>query len=278
MQLLGGLYQRDRYLRDTLSRQRSITEFASLGTTQRLADMVTEQQRRVIDARDISIRTRIRVQLPIGLSGVVLLGGAVAAIIVGQQFGASAVAGIYGVIAAMTATGVGSIALAEVLQFLPQTRAVRRFFDDAPPAQMQVIAVSADQLRIDHLTHRYRGRDADAVTDVSLTVRRGEMVALVGVNGAGKTTTVHAALGLIEPTHGIVTIDGRTRAGIGEAAWLGHFGLLTQEFGRYEFTVREAVELGRPEEVSDEEIWTALRAAHADGFVRDIARTGYPTR
>jgi ATP-binding cassette subfamily B protein len=56
---------------------------------------------------------------------------------------------------------------------------------------------------------------------------------------------------------------------VGESAWLSHFGLLTQEFGRFELTVRDAVQLGTPrEDVSDAEVWEALRAAHAAGMVQ----------
>src|SRR5690606_29697521 len=85
-----------------------------------------------------------------------------------------------------------------------------------------------------------------------------------------KTTAVHGVLGLIEPTAGRVTVDGHDRATVGESAWLGQFGLLTQEFGRYELTVRETVALGRPHQVSDDDVWTALEAAHAADFVRDM--------
>ncbi len=271
MDVIWPLYQRDRYLRDTMVRQRSATELASLGTADRVAEMVIAQQQKVVDAREIPVRARLRSQGLIAASGLVLLGAAVVAIIVGQQFGADAVAGVYGVIAAMTAVGIGSVALAELLQFLPQTTAVRAFFTrmaSSAPQPALLITERASELRIDGLSHRYTGRDTAALSDVSLVVQRGEMVALVGINGAGKTTTVHAALGLIEPTGGTVTVDGRTRAELGEARWLGQFGLLTQEFGRYEFTVREAIALGRPTPATDEEIWHALDAAHAGDLVR----------
>ncbi len=267
--VLGAVYQRDTYLRDTMSRQRSVTELASLGTTHRLAEMVKAQQHKVAEVRDLPIAATIRAQRAVGVSGTVLLGGAVIAVIVGMNYGPTAVAGVYGVITAMAATSQGSLSLSEVLQFLPQTTAVRRFFRAAPPAFKQVIAPEASDLVVSRLTHRYDGRDHDAITDISLTAKRGEMIALVGVNGAGKTTTVNAVLGLVEASGGVVTVDGRRRAELGEAAWLGKFGLLTQEFGRYEFTVRQTVALGTPDdEVSDEQIWAAIDAARAGEFVR----------
>ncbi len=267
--VLGAVYQRDRYLRETMSRQRSIAELASLGTTHVLADLVSEQQRRVAEVRDAPIAARIRAELAVGACGTLLLGGAVVAVIVGMDFGPAAVAGVYGVIAAMAAASQGSLSIAGVLQFLPETAAVRAFFRDAPAAQRQVVASGAGALTASDLTHRYEGRAEPAVSGVSLRAERGEMVALVGVNGAGKTTTVNAILGLVDATAGAVTVDGRTRSELGEAAWLGQFGLLTQEFGRYEFTVRQTVALGNPADVvSDDAVWSALDAARAADFVR----------
>ena len=52
---------------------------------------------------------------------------------------------------------------------------------------------------------------------------------------------------------------------------MGHFGTLTQEFGRYEMTVRDALALGTPEdEISEDALWSALGAARADGLVRSL--------
>ncbi|MGO2585366.1 MAG: ATP-binding cassette domain-containing protein, partial [Brachybacterium tyrofermentans] len=80
--------------------------------------------------------------------------------------------------------------------------------------------------------------------------------------------TVNALLGLVTPQEGQVLLDGVGCAELSEAARLARFGLLTQEFGRFELTVREAVRLGSPrEDVTDEEVWTALRSAHAEAMV-----------
>ena len=61
-------------------------------------------------------------------------------------------------------------------------------------------------LRLDHVTIRYGA--AVAVEDVSLAVRRGEIVGLLGPNGSGKSTTLAAAAGLLHAGSGTVSIDG----------------------------------------------------------------------
>jgi ATP-binding cassette subfamily B protein len=92
------------------------------------------------------------------------------------------------------------------------------------------------------------------------------MVALVGVNGAGKTTAVNLLVGGLSPDRGRVLIDGRDAAELTEAERLGHFGLLVQEFGRFEFTLRDAVALGSPDAAVDRDV----RATLADTFAADL--------
>ena len=77
-----------------------------------------------------------------------------------------------------------------------------------------------------------------AVTDVSFTVKPGEIIGFLGPNGAGKTTTLRMALGLIKPDSGTVELFGETP---GEAAF-GRIGFLPEERGLYKKqTAREAI-------------------------------------
>ena len=71
------------------------------------------------------------------------------------------------------------------------------------------LAASGDGsgLRVTHLRKSYRKRTV--IRDVTLTLDRGEVVALLGPNGSGKTTTFYAVAGLVNPEGGQVTIDGR---------------------------------------------------------------------
>lgn len=78
-------------------------------------------------------------------------------------------------------------------------------------AAHSVVAVAADDdvaLRFEHVSYRYPGTVRDAVSDVGLTVHRGERVALVGPSGAGKTTLARLALGLMRPSAGGITVLG----------------------------------------------------------------------
>ena len=108
-------------------------------------------------------------------------------------------------------------------------------------------AASDELLRLDDVTYRYPGSDADALAGLSLAVRPGEIVAMAGTSGAGKTTALNLALGLLAPVDGQVLVDGGMRlttqrgpAWRDQVAWAGQIpGLLGP-------TVADDVALGLP--------------------------------
>jgi branched-chain amino acid transport system ATP-binding protein len=99
-------------------------------------------------------------------------------------------------------------------------------------------------LRVDGIEVGYG--DLTAVRDVSLEVREGEVVALIGANGAGKTTTLRALSGLLPLRRGRIELDGQRLDGLGSAQVAAR-GIAHVPEGRQLFptmTVRENLELG----------------------------------
>jgi len=143
----------------------------------------------------------------------------------------------------------------------------RRFVHSVPPAARQTVVPKVESVALEHVTFRYG--DKPVLCDVSIEARRGELVALVGVNGAGKSTAINLLVGSLSPDCGRVLIDGKDAADLTEAERLGYFGLLVQEFGRFEFTLRDAVALGSPEPVTDQAVRTALAGTFAAGLPLD---------
>jgi ATP-binding cassette subfamily B protein len=127
-------------------------------------------------------------------------------------------------------------------------------------------------IQVENVTFRYppaAGEPArSALEDVSLEIKAGEVIALVGENGSGKTTLAKVLSGLYAPDAGRVLWDGvdvRTR----EPAWVyQRVAVLFQDFARFMLTARENVGLGRVERIGEEnEIVDAARRAGADTFV-----------
>ena len=118
----------------------------------------------------------------------------------------------------------------------------------------------------------YPGRDDRAVADVTLTVKPGEVVALVGENGAGKSTLVRLMTGLYTPTEGTVTINDHDTKTTPFHSLFGGVSGVFQRFLRYKLTTRENLMIG---DIQKESTDTAL-AAHAKDAGVEIESESFP--
>ncbi|NUT46396.1 MAG: ABC transporter ATP-binding protein [Saccharothrix sp.] len=97
---------------------------------------------------------------------------------------------------------------------------------------------------LDKVGFRYRGATTDALSDVSLTLPAGHVVALVGENGSGKSTLVSLLAGFQRPTRGEILIDGTDLAQLDVEEWWRRCTAAFQDFARLEFSLGEAVGAG----------------------------------
>ena len=108
----------------------------------------------------------------------------------------------------------------------------------------------AHEIRLDHVSFSYDGK-ADAVHDLTLTIRSGERIALVGVNGAGKTTLVKLLCGLYRPTSGAIYLDGADVASIDSRSLWREFSVVFQDCFPFSFTVADNVSCSSSEKDVD---------------------------
>jgi subfamily B ATP-binding cassette protein MsbA len=173
--------------------------------------------------------------------------------------------------------------LARALNTVQQTTAsVERVFEilDQPPALADrpgavALAGFTDSIVFDRVGFRYPGADEDALTDVTLTVRKGEVVAFVGLSGAGKSTLMDLVPRFHDVTAGRLLVDGHDVRDLTQASLRAQIGLVTQETFLFNDTIRYNIAYGRPE-ASFEEVVRAARQAHAHDFILACPR-GYDT-
>lgn len=122
-------------------------------------------------------------------------------------------------------------------------------------------------IEVTSVTHRYAGKDRDALSDISLTLRRGEVTALVGYNGSGKSTLSRLICGLHLPTSGQVLWDGVPISEADPQTLWQQVALVPQDYARWPLTVRENVNLGQPTARGDAAVHEACEAAGADEVV-----------
>ena len=116
------------------------------------------------------------------------------------------------------------------------------------------------------VTCRYPGAEHPAVNGLSLEIRPGETVALLGRVGSGKTTVGKLLNGLLQPDSGNILIDGHAIAQYDPAELREGVGYLTQDCELFTGTLRENLTIGRPG-ASDEAVRQALHLAGMDAFV-----------
>lgn len=124
-----------------------------------------------------------------------------------------------------------------------------------------------ETIEIKSVSHRYAGKDHDALSDVSLTLRRGEVTALVGFNGSGKSTLSKLVSGLYLPTDGQVLWDGTPTGDADPQALWQQVALVPQDYAHWPLTVRENITLGQPSPRGDAAVREACEAAGADEVV-----------
>ena len=134
--------------------------------------------------------------------------------------------------------------LSELTVQLRHVSAYREVHDDCAPAARGTNAAPnpgrAHEIRLDHVSFSHDG-STDAVHDLTLTIRPGEKIALVGVNGAGKTTLVKLLCGLYRPTSGTIYLDGVDVASIDPRSLWREFSVVFQDCFPFSFTVADNV-------------------------------------
>jgi ATP-binding cassette subfamily B multidrug efflux pump len=113
------------------------------------------------------------------------------------------------------------------------------------------------------------GRESGLIDGLSLKVKPGERIGLVGRSGAGKSTLVNLLLRFFDLEDGRILIDGQDIAVATQESLRTQISVVTQDTSLLHRSIRENIRYGRPE-ASDAEIVTAARLAHAHEFIADL--------
>jgi len=189
-------------------------------------------------------------------------------------------------VAFMGALGMASQSLRQLANlqtvFAEGLSAARRLFavlDVEPEVREQPTAHALPQgkatLRFEHVDFAYGPQGAPTLSDVSLEVRRGETVALVGPSGGGKSTILNLIPRFYDPTAGRVLIDDHDLTQVTLPSLRRQIALVTQEPFLFDDTIRANIAYARPE-ASTAEIEQAAQEAAAHDFILALPE-GYDT-
>ncbi|GGR20155.1 ABC transporter ATP-binding protein [Deinococcus ruber] len=120
------------------------------------------------------------------------------------------------------------------------------------------------------LSFSYPGQEA-TLRNVSFSARPGQVLAVVGPNGAGKSTLMRLLARLDEPSSGRLSVGGHDARNWPLEQWRRQVAVVTQQFMRWELSVRDNVQFGCPQyPLGDDLIWTLLERAGAAEFIRGL--------
>jgi ATP-binding cassette, subfamily B, bacterial len=126
-------------------------------------------------------------------------------------------------------------------------------------------------LDVEDLSFRYPASSGLVLDGVSISLRRGQVVALVGENGCGKTTLAKLLAGLYEPDAGVIRWDGVDVAQYDPASMRESIAVIFQDFMHYHLTARENIGLGKPAAIDDvEAIADAAEQAGARALIEEL--------
>jgi ATP-binding cassette subfamily B multidrug efflux pump len=141
----------------------------------------------------------------------------------------------------------------------------------------QALKVTSGAIRFEDVSFGY-GRESGLIDGLTLDVRPGERIGLVGRSGAGKSTLVNLLLRFFDLEGGRILIDGQDIALVTQESLRTQISVVTQDTSLLHRSVRENIRYGRPN-ATDAEILAAAKLAHAEEFIADLedwkGRRGY---
>ncbi len=148
---------------------------------------------------------------------------------------------------------------------------------DAPNAGTLVTKGGA--VTFDEVSFNYNG-ERQVLDGLSLNIRAGEKVGLVGRSGAGKSTLINLLLRFYDVDNGVIRIDGQDIAKVTQDSLRSAIGMVTQDTSLLHRSIRDNIAYGRPE-ATEAQIRSAAMKAQADGFISQLSdrqgHSGYDT-
>jgi len=125
------------------------------------------------------------------------------------------------------------------------------------------------QIEYKNVSFKYPSRDTMVLKNIDLTVKKSEVLAIVGMSGAGKSTLADLLFKFFIVTEGEILIDGENINDLNSHSLRSNIALVTQETFLFNDTILANIQFGRPD-ATREEVVEAAKAAHVDIFVRQL--------
>ena len=143
------------------------------------------------------------------------------------------------------------------------------FHEDTMPDNQNAIDASGFETKIELKNVSFKYENEYVLKDFSMTVKKGQSVALVGQSGSGKSTIANLLTRFYDVNNGSISIDGNNIKDLSKASLRTQIGLVTQDSILFNNSIKNNLKIGN-ESATDEEILKALKVANAWEFVKEL--------
>ncbi|MER5179025.1 ATP-binding cassette domain-containing protein [Streptomyces sp. NPDC002896] len=186
---------------------------------------------------------------------------------------ATAVVAVQTALAALSQFVIHGAALFHTSLYLADMRSFLDLAAELAPKRGELaIPEQIEEIRLDEAVYQYPGKDTPALNRVSLTLRRGEILAIVGENGSGKSTLTKIITGILLPAKGSVSWDGVDLAHANPNSVWSRTALVPQTFATWPLRARENITLGQPRTFDDGPVWAAVDAVGMREAIEELPK------
>jgi len=126
------------------------------------------------------------------------------------------------------------------------------------------------EIELQNVSYQYEGNDENTLSDISLKIRAGEKIAIVGLNGAGKTTLIKNICGLYSPTNGSIKVNGHDVKDYNIHDYYSMFSVVFQDFHFMPVSIANTVSSVTDENTDREKVFKCIRLAGLDDKVNEL--------
>ncbi len=163
------------------------------------------------------------------------------------------------------------ISLSWTLTWLPRLKvSVKRINEiHSLPSEEKTVksegSVEDFDIELSNVSFTYPNSNGEALHNISMSVKEGERIAIIGGTGSGKTTLIRLLSGLFDATTGEIRLGGKTYGSLSKAEIRTHYSVALQKAMIFEGTIRENIKMGKPD-ATDEEIMKVLQLSKMSEF------------
>ncbi len=161
-------------------------------------------------------------------------------------------------------SGEAEMTLIDALKRVDQVLAIEPL-----PESKCSLSAKDSSIELEHVSYRYKDATRDAVSDISLSIRPGEHVALVGPSGSGKTTLAELLVRFFDVSEGKISIGGVDIKDMSSSELMGQVSFVFQDSRLIKTSILENVRMGRPS-ATEEEVLAALEKAQCMDIINKL--------